>query len=156
MDVRLRALIDAPYAFAATIDRVAEYPDDLWERRAIDGSAGPSQATFVADDGEQFVALAVGITEEDETSVYSVWTDPAWRRRGLGAELMGSLADWAIASGSRALRLWVADSNPAATYLYESMGFEATGETQLMPSNPDIQELEYVLRLGQPSRSSTV
>lgn len=156
MDVRLRALLDAPYAFAATFDTAAEYPEDLWARRALEGSAGPAQATFVADDGQRFVALAVGVADGEETSVYSVWTDPDWRGRGVGSELMGILAEWAVESGSRALRLWVAASNPAATRLYESLGFEATGETQTMPSNPDEQELEYVLRLDQPRRSSTV
>jgi hypothetical protein len=33
-EVRLRALADAPGAFASTLEREAAYPDDVWRQRA--------------------------------------------------------------------------------------------------------------------------
>ena len=32
-EVRLRALADAPGAFASTLEREAAYPDDVWRQR---------------------------------------------------------------------------------------------------------------------------
>ena len=155
-DIRLRALLDAPYAFSATLADVEHHPEDVWDRRAREGSQGPDQATFVAEHDGEFVAMAVGMAVGGETAVYSVWTDPDWRRMGVGSEVMERLTDWAVEAGSRALRLWVADSNPTAESWYRARGFKATGDSRVMLSNPDERELEYVLPLDQPSRSRTV
>lgn len=156
MDIRLRALVDAPHAFGARVEDVRDHPDGVWEQRAAEGAFGCEQATFVAEAAGTLVGIAVGVATGDQTSVYSVWTDPGWRGRGVGSTIMERLAGWARTCGSRGLRLWVAEANPGAERWYRNMGFVPTGATRLMRSNPDEREREFVRTLGQPSRSSTV
>jgi ribosomal protein S18 acetylase RimI-like enzyme len=47
-----------------------------------------------------------------------------------------------------AVALWVAEGNDAASALYRSAGFVATGERQPLPSNASVTE--YAMRLELP------
>lgn len=54
----------------------------------------------------------------------ALWTDPAFRRRGLGTRLTTHLAATARADGIHLMHLQVEADNATATRLYEGLGFE--------------------------------
>lgn len=60
-----------------------------------------------------------------EAIVLNVFTERAWRRRGLARRLMEEVIDWARAHG--VVRL-VLHASPEGRPLYESLGFEPTNE----------------------------
>ena len=60
-----------------------------------------------------------------EALVLNVYTEPAWRRRGLARRLMAEIIRWAATAG--VVRL-VLHSSTEGRPLYESLGFAATNE----------------------------
>jgi GNAT superfamily N-acetyltransferase len=62
--------------------------------------------------------------------VVNVYTEPAWRRRGVARELMVALMDWATESGYDRVVLHASD---AGRRLYELLGFGATNEMRWHP-----------------------
>ena len=61
-------------------------------------------------------------------TVVNVYTEPAFRRRGLARQLMTRVLDWAEAEGIGMLHL---HATPAGRGLYESLGFGPTGDMRL-------------------------
>ncbi len=64
--------------------------------------------------------LAIG---DGWAGVGAVWTDPAYRRRGLAAHLTARLAAYAKDAGVDLVHLQVESDNAAALSLYRAMGF---------------------------------
>jgi len=62
--------------------------------------------------------------------VLNVYTEPAWRRRGLAALLMRYVLDWAKANGVKSL---VLHASRDARLLYEKLGFIPTNEMRYAP-----------------------
>jgi GNAT superfamily N-acetyltransferase len=60
--------------------------------------------------------------------VLNVYTEPAWRRRGVARILMQAVLTWARESGVESLVLHASDQGRA---LYEQLGFRATNEMRL-------------------------
>jgi ribosomal protein S18 acetylase RimI-like enzyme len=54
----------------------------------------------------------------------AVWTDPAYRGRGLAAHLVARLAQAALDDGVTLMHLQVEHDNPSAHRLYERLGFQ--------------------------------
>lgn len=142
-DVRLRALLESPAAFASSYERDGALAADEWERRA----SGVETATFVAEDRHGWWGLVTGLPEGATAHVVSMWVDPARRGAGLGAALLDAVLGWARAEGADQARLWVVDGNAAALALYRSFGFEPTGARQPVPSHPELAEQEMSVRL---------
>ena len=139
--LRLRALRDAPAAFASTHAGEAARDDDYWRERASrDGSA-----IFVADD---FGAMAIGyVAGEGRVELISLWVAPEARGRGLGTALCERVVEWAEDAGAEEVTLWVNEANAAALGLYERAGFAATGARKPLPSTPGAVEIELALAL---------
>lgn len=69
-----------------------------------------------------------GIAQGPEALIVNVYTDPAWRRRGLAALLMHHVLDYTRANGIQRVLLHASkDGRP----LYESLGFVPTTEMRL-------------------------
>lgn len=66
-----------------------------------------------------------GIRLGPEAIVLNVFTEQAWRRRGIGELLMRRIIDWARAHGVARL---VLHASPEGRALYERLGFVATNE----------------------------
>jgi GNAT superfamily N-acetyltransferase len=70
--------------------------------------------------------------------VLNVYTEPAWRRRGLAALLMRHVLDWAKVNGVRNL---VLHASPDARALYQKLGFVPTNEMRYIDdSEPHSQD----------------
>ena len=134
-ELRLRALLDSPTAFASShADEVGRSRQEwLWW-------VVPPSVTFIAEDTQGRNGLAVGRLDADEAlaDVFSMWVAPVARGQGLGRRLLDQVIDWAWASGAQRVRLGVTDGNKAAQALYQHRGFQLTGHAEPLRSNPDL------------------
>ena len=122
-DIRLRSLADAPEAFGSTLAREQGFAESDWLR----WFTGISVLATV--DGVP-AALGGGFRVRDGwMQVVAMWTDPAYRRRGLAVRVLDVVVAAARAEGRR-LVLDVAQGNSAARTAYERYGFVATGESE--------------------------
>ncbi|MGN6393685.1 MAG: GNAT family N-acetyltransferase [Gemmatimonadales bacterium] len=64
--------------------------------------------------------------------VVNVYTEPSWRRRGVGEALMRRVLDWAAAEGLDRLVLHASDQGRG---LYERLGFVPTNEMRFVGSS---------------------
>ena len=145
--LRLRALADAPDAFASTLEAEVAFPEEVWRQRA---EGGPASATFIAHEGGVDVGVVRVFAESDvpgRMHLVSMWVDPGYRRRGVARALVAQAVRWAAERRAREVSLWVADHNTAARRLYEQLGFRPTGERQPLPSDPARSESRLRLPL---------
>ncbi len=63
------------------------------------------------------------LTSERHGFVFDVWVAPDHRGREVGKFLVSWAVDWARSKGYGKIKLEVADSNPRARHIYESLGF---------------------------------
>jgi hypothetical protein len=73
-EVRLRALADAPDAFASTLEREAAFPEDVWRQRA---QGGPGSANFIVREDGVGVGIAAVIPEPvpGRMQLVGMWVD---------------------------------------------------------------------------------
>jgi ribosomal protein S18 acetylase RimI-like enzyme len=143
-DVRLRALADAPYAFASTHAREVAFAEAEWRRRI---AGGPWWLARVDGVPVGLVAGYVTADDGDVRHLVAMWVDPAHRGAGAAAQLVEAVCRWAAEGGGRVVTLWVADGNDRARRFYERLGFTGTGERQPLPSNPEVGEERFEHRL---------
>lgn len=112
-----------------------------WRRRYEEfyGSrmAADEAALFFADEGAETIGMAaVYLQVTHRTSIFSqpsayvsnVFVDPAFRRRGIAAELMQRTIAWAKAKGCANVRL---RTSSMGRPLYASLGFVQSEELEL-------------------------
>ena len=132
---RRRMFEDMGYANHPTMDEMcAVFEEWVREKLARDEYLG----WFVVD-GEKIVAgggLAVlewapGLmdTGTRRAYIYNVYTEPAYRGRGLARRLMTAMLDWCRAEEIWIISLHASDDGRA---LYESLGFEQTNEMRVV------------------------
>jgi GNAT superfamily N-acetyltransferase len=92
------------------------------------GGAGVQVRTMLPRPNERGTALLPG----PEGIVLNVYTDQAWRRRGIAELLMRHVLDWARGRGLGRLVLHASDDGRP---LYEKLGFVATNEMRLRASD---------------------
>jgi ribosomal protein S18 acetylase RimI-like enzyme len=146
-EIRLRALSDAPEAFAARLADERDRSEPQWRDRLSSSDA----STFLAlDDGDPVGLVTVYREPESRTCAHlvSLWVSPDQRGRGVATSLTEAVLDWARLSQVQTVDLWVTENNEAARHLYERCGFIASGERQPLPSHPRLQEIE--MRRGIP------
>lgn len=155
-EIRLAALLEAPFAFGSSYEREVAFTEAEWRGRLTSGSGtflaylpkiGPAgiagalrEQPGVADAaGEQ---PDPGAARENGTAeLVGMWVSPRARGRGVGGALITAAADWAKTRGFRELHLWVTATNSHARGLYERHGFVVTGESQPLPSDPSLTEM---------------
>jgi GNAT superfamily N-acetyltransferase len=138
-DTRLRALADAPDAFATRVEEARERPDEWWIDWARKSAAGDGQAMFLAWEGEAPVGIAGTFPEGERRWLIAMWTDPAARGRGVGRALVEAIATFARAAGSLDLFLQVLEGNDSAHSLYRSCGFVDDGAGEPHDVRPTFQ-----------------
>jgi GNAT superfamily N-acetyltransferase len=126
-EFRLRALADAPTAFASSVELEAAHPDSHWNELVA------AATIFVAEQDRAWVGMAAGRWYDREQGVaqlWGMWVDPVIRRSGVGARLVAAVDRWAAEQGARLVRLGVIDGAPDVEAFYVRLGFSRTGETR--------------------------
>jgi ribosomal protein S18 acetylase RimI-like enzyme len=145
-DVRLRALREAPAAFATTYEEARAWSPERWDEVLHSG------VTVVATDGERGVGMVSGwIVEGGNAWLARLWVDPAVRGGGVGRRLVEAVADWACERGATALELSVTANNRAAAAFYARTGFVETGRRRPLPADPSRTEV-FLSRPLSPAR----
>lgn len=141
-DVRLRALADAPSAFASRLEDERDRPGSVWRERLASATA----ATFLAfdDDAEAVGIAGVFLVPDDTTRTHlvSMWVAPEHRANGIATAMIDRAVEWSVAHRALAVELWVTETNEPARELYLRRGFEGTGERQPLPSDPSVDEIQ--------------
>lgn len=75
-------------------------------------------------DGDEPVAVAIGVVEGDWLGVFSLLVSATRRQQGLGTLLMRVLFNWAIGVGASHSYLQVMANNPPALRLYGKLGYQ--------------------------------
>jgi GNAT superfamily N-acetyltransferase len=104
----------------------------------------------VAEEEGQPVGLVFGLFDRDDAALGhlgGMWVEPAWRRRGVGRALVAAVIAWARERKLRAVELWVTEGNRGAIDLYAAHGFRATGEEDVLPSDPSFRVSRMMLVL---------
>jgi ribosomal protein S18 acetylase RimI-like enzyme len=149
-ELRLRALQDAPAAFAASLQGGRALPPEAWTEWATRGAASTTQLTVVAVDGDAWLGMIVGRLLGDRPGsawLEALWVDPSARRAGLGSRLIEAVAAWSRDRGARTLELSVTENNEPAKALYGRRGFVATGRRRPLPADPSRTEVFLSRRL---------
>jgi ribosomal protein S18 acetylase RimI-like enzyme len=139
--VRLRSLVDAPYAFSSSHEIEEAYDFSTWEQLAGELEVGATFLALETHDAGEASGMAGGYFRGDQRTVatlWGMWVAPEARDQGAGQALVEEVADWARGAGARSLRLSIAEGaelDPALR-LYHRCGFVATGEHEPFPSDP--------------------
>jgi ribosomal protein S18 acetylase RimI-like enzyme len=141
-DVRLRALRDSPWAFESSHARELGHTAERGQRFADQVDS----VIYVAMEGHACVGMAGGFTPpdlDDTVQLWGMWVAPDARGRGRGRALVEAVLAWAGERGAGTVRLDVTDTAPArpAAALYRAIGFEPTGERNVLDSDPSLETL---------------
>ena len=144
--MRLRALREAPQAFATTYEEARRRPPEHW----IEMAGREDQVTVVALDGDRGVGMVSGwLLESGNAWLARLWVDPAVRGAGIGLRLIDAVAGWAHERGARTLELSVTANNRPAADLYARAGFAETGHRRPLPADPTRTEV-FLSRPARP------
>jgi ribosomal protein S18 acetylase RimI-like enzyme len=126
---RLRALLLDPESFGSSLAQSAGRSEQHWRDLAAGHAGGRDRSILLALDDRAAVGM---IRVERETTpdlfgIYSLWVDPAHRRRGLAARLLAEAERWAQSVGAHRAELFVADTAGPALALYEAAGYRPSG-----------------------------
>ena len=110
---------------------------DPWSREALAAELNePTSAWLVAVEGKRPVGYIGLRIVEDEGEIVNLAVSPGWRKKGVGAALLGTVLDFAAFQGVQKVWLEVRESNTAARKLYEKAGFAAVGKREKYYSAP--------------------
>lgn len=129
--LRLRALADAPDAFATTLAEAEALDDPRWEDQAV------TLPTFVWCEGTVDLGMVrIAPHDADPEAVYliSMWVAPEARGRGVADALVAEVIAWARSRGKRRVFLDVGERNRPARALYERAGFVVSGVEGTLPA----------------------
>ena len=148
-ELRVRALTDAPDAFAQTIEEIQGEPEAYWQQLAKNLRFSHHEF-FIAFLNEEPIGITYGHLEAVDrhvAQVGSMWVSPMARGKGIGKQLLHRAMSWATAQGAKRMRLWITVGNSPARKLYESTGFVPTGKTDLLPAYPSLHVIEMTREL---------
>lgn len=130
-DVRLRALREAPTAFASTFEEESGHPDAFWVDLVSRTAHAMEAAVLAVDRGDGNLAgtAFVRVSSEPPHDGYvgAMWVDEDLRGAGWADALLEAAERFAQRLGATAVELWVSGSNPLARRFYERNGYRPTG-----------------------------
>jgi ribosomal protein S18 acetylase RimI-like enzyme len=93
-------------------------------RRNILGRIGPRVGYALLRIEGQPAGMGLAVMERGWVGIFSMATEPEFRRRGIATAVLRTLADWGAANGAQRLYLQVMANNDPAQALYGKLGFE--------------------------------
>ncbi|MGA3130174.1 MAG: N-acetyltransferase [Terracidiphilus sp.] len=94
----------------------------------------PDSATWIAEEDAELIGFSIvewTAGQGDATAyIQTLEVHPAWRGRGIGAELLRRAESSAHAAGAQSISLHVDVENAAAIGLYESRGYAQQGREE--------------------------
>lgn len=144
-ELRLRALEDAPDAFASTLAEVLERDTEEHWRAGITAPMVPFVAEVDGVPAAMGRLMWPGVEVHDASvELISVWVAPEQRGRGVGHALVSAAVEHlAIHHPQTRLLLAVVETNAPARALYSRCGFTVIGR------NPD-DDAELLMEHGAP------
>lgn len=135
-ELRLRALRDAPHAFASKLVSWQVADEARWrERLSVVGSCN-----LIALAGDRSVGMVSGLPDETDVSLIGLWVAPELRGKGVGDALVQGLITWARTTAAKLVTLDVKPSNVIAMRTYERNGFVKRGRQR----NGDIRMVRHL------------
>jgi len=149
-EVLIRPMRALDIADVVAIERAAyQFP---WSEGIFRDCLRVGYVCRVVTAGRQVVAYGVMSFGAGEAHILNLCVGEAWRCRGVGKRLLGTLLERAAAAGMAEAFLEVRPSNTAAIRLYQSVGFEQAGMRrgyyQAAGGREDAAVLRRVLRPG--------
>lgn len=137
---------------AADLKQAAELEQacfsEPWSYRLLkEGLSAAYDVYFAAVQEEQVQGYAALRVLAGEGEIQRIAVLPAYRRQGIGRELMAAMVTYAMANETFSLSLEVRDGNLAARNLYESYGFRATAIRKDYYRNP-VEDAIIMRRYG--------
>lgn len=124
--VQLQPLGPLDLAVAAALH--ASCFDHAWNEAALaELLAIPGTLGTLAHIKDQPVGLVIVLAVGGEAEILTLGVLPKFRRRGIAARMLASVADRLSGAGCRRLLLEVAEDNEAARALYGKLGFAEIG-----------------------------
>jgi len=121
-EARIRDRLDGEWldAFAA-FDGLSPHHRTIAERLLTEAVLRQGFALVFRDGAP--VACGLGVIQDETMALYNIVTDPRWRGRGYGKQLMLQLLAWGKRNGAKRAFLQVLRSNEPALALYRKLGF---------------------------------
>lgn len=137
--VRLQALKDSPGAYISSYEDEVSWTEARWRCSFADA------LWVVPRSGRRIVGLARSLRVDgrppDERHLESVWVEPRHRRSGVMGAILRYLTE--LEPDVRDWLLWVLDHNAEAREAYERLGFEPTGERQILTDASGRTEVRF-------------
>jgi ribosomal-protein-alanine N-acetyltransferase len=95
-----------------------------------------SERFFVAEE-EKVVGFALGQLKENMAEIASLAVEQAWRKKGIGTELINSLIRYFKKEGFREVFLYARINNAAAVSFYQNLDFSVSKTIKKHYSNGD-------------------
>lgn len=152
-ELRLRALKDAPRAFAESFREAAQKDDAYWQHM-VDALTPPNpQRMFIAQESEWKIGSVFALLDSNDRKcgrLGGMWVHSNYRRRGAGHALVRAVQDWAVRLDLQQIKLWVEDSAGGPKSFYTKLGFAETGLRDTSRSKIDkvLTEMQWVYRRG--------
>jgi GNAT superfamily N-acetyltransferase len=128
-ELRLAALLDAPYAFVSTYESTANRTEQEWRAWPTHGVVF---GAFLGGEPLGMVGAAPLPDDPSTAHLIAMWVAPAGRGTGLADGLIGAVVEWARGRGCRSVFLEVATGNDRAAAVYLRNGFAYTDEPPSM------------------------
>ena len=103
------------------IEGVGEEKKDTY--RLIMSRIGPRVRYVQVCLGSDVAGIGMAVSERGWAGLFNIATSAEYRRRGIGGQVVRSLAGWSLQTGARNLYLQVMLNNAAAVSLYGRLGF---------------------------------
>jgi ribosomal-protein-alanine N-acetyltransferase len=142
--------VAAIFALERSIPSAAHWPESTY--RGAFGEEGPRRIALVATDelGKTRAAIlgfVLARIVDGDCELENIFVAPRSQHRGVGSELLRSLAAAARTHNATSVFLEVRESNRAARALYEKCGFAVTGRRPNYYADPIDDAVLYTLQL---------
>ena len=128
--MRLRAFRPEDLQTLYEIDQACFVPGISYSHKELTAFIGHRLSqTWVAEEGDEIIGFLIAQREAGRIlHIITIDILQAWRRRGVGSELMEAAEHWAGDQGLRLIGLETAQDNQVAQRFYEARGYRKVGE----------------------------